>query len=411
MRILVYEYVSGGGYAGKPISPSVLSEGFAMLRALAADFKAAGHAVATILDSRIAAFNPPLEAECIAHVASFDESEAAFNAAAGSADAIYVVAPESGGVLESFVQKSERFGRASLNCNSAAIYTVANKPMLLEHVKRLGFSVPKSLVIHIHDQVEEVDKSVSESLGFPAVFKPVDGVGCSALSVAKDESKVESAVAKIRQASSNESFLAQELVRGVPVSVSVYSNGSEALPVSLNQQNVSLMPPESESSYDGGVVPFDSPLRQKAFSAAKKIVESIRGLRGYVGIDIVLTGEEPVVIEVNPRLTTSTVGLRMVSGFNPAQALVDSILERKLPVDCESFGYACFAKVKMPKPKKEVLFKTYGLAGVFSPPFPISNDDSAFALVTSHGEMLQAASSRLNKNKRRLLRILQAQGE
>ena len=205
--------------------------------------------------------------------------------------------------------------------------------------------------------------------------------------------------------------MAQELVRGVAASVSVYSTGSDALPVSLNQQNASLMPPESESSYDGGVVPLDSPIKEKAFSAAKKIVESIHGLRGYVGVDMVLTKDEPVVIEVNPRLTTSYVGLRMVSGFNPAQTLVDSVLERKLPVDCESFGYSCFAKVKTPKPKKEVLFKTYGLAGVFSPPFPISSEDSAFALVTSHGETFQAASSRLAKNKRRLLRILQDEGE
>ena len=121
--------------------------------------------------------------------------------------------------------------------------------------------------------------------------------------------------------------------------------------------------------------------------------------------------EEPEVKEVNPNLTTSYVGLRMVSGFNPAQSLVDSVLERKIPVDCESFGYACFAKVKTPNPKKEVLFKTYGMAGVFSPPFPVSNEDSAFALVTAHGERLQAASSRLDKNKRRLLRILQGKGE
>ena len=121
MKVLVYEYVSGGGYAGKPVSPSVLSEGFAMLRALAGDFKAAGHAVATVLDSRLAEFNPPLEADCIARVESVAESEAAFEAAVGSVEAVYVVAPESGGVLESFVQKTERFRVASFNCNSAAI--------------------------------------------------------------------------------------------------------------------------------------------------------------------------------------------------------------------------------------------------------------------------------------------------
>ena len=198
---------------------------------------------------------------------------------------------------------------------------------------------------------------------------------------------------------------------GRQASVSVYSTGQEALPVSLNQQNVTLAAPDSDSSYDGGAVPFDNALEEKAFSAAKKIVKSIQGLRGYVGVDMVLTEDTPVVVEVNPRLTTSYVGLRMVSGFNPAEALTDSVLERKLPVDCETFGYACFAKVKTPKPSQELLEKSYGLAGVFASPFPIANGNDAFALVTAHGGTSQSASSRLERNKRRLTRTLNSKGD
>ena len=76
MQILIYEYASGGGYAGRPVSSSVLCEGYAMLRALAADFKAAGHSVATILDSRLVAFKVPLQADCTAQVASSGELDA-----------------------------------------------------------------------------------------------------------------------------------------------------------------------------------------------------------------------------------------------------------------------------------------------------------------------------------------------
>ena len=411
MKILVYEYVSGGGYAGKPVSASILSEGFAMLRGLALDFKEAGHHVATVLDSRLATLNPPLLAECTSIVASSTEAKATFDVAAGSADAVYVIAPESGGALESFVASAERNTGASLNCNSAAIYNVANKPTLLEHVKQLGVLTPKSLLINVKDGVEDVARAIGDGLGFPAVLKPVDGVSCSAVSVVNRENQVKSAVARIVKESSSEVFLAQEFVRGVPASVSVYSTGTEALPVSLNKQRVSLKTPESDSSYDGGEVPHDSPLKRKAFNVAKKIVESVRGLRGYVGIDMILTEEEPFIIEVNPRLTTSYVGLRTVSGFNPAQALVDSVLERKLPVDCETIGYGCFEKVETPKPRKTDLPRIYALDGVFSPPFPISNDDSGFALVVSHGNTLQEASSRLEKNKSRLLSNLQSKGD
>ena len=411
MRILAYEYVSGGGYAGKLIPSSVLCEGFGMLRALTLDLKEAGHQVATMLDSRLVAFNPPLVAECTSVAAFSAEAEAAFDVAAESVDAVYVIAPESKGILESFVARAERAGAASLNCDPAAIYNVANKQTVLEYVRRLGFRVPNSLALNVNDKVEDVARAVGVGLGFPAVFKPTDGVGCSGVSAVNVRSQVESAIDRIRKESSSEVFLAQELVQGVPVSVSVYSTGKDALPVSLNKQNVSLKTPECESSYDGGEVPYDSLLKRKAFNAAKKFVESVRGLRGYIGVDMVLTEEEPVVIEVNPRFTTSYLALRMVSGFNPAQALVDSVLERKLPVDCETMGYGCFEKVKTIKPRKTCLPQTYGLEGVFSPPFPVSNDDSAYALVVSHGNTLQEASLRLERNKRGLLSSLHGKGE
>lgn len=411
MKVLIYEYISGGGYAGKPVPPSILSEGFAMLRALALDFKEAGHHVATLLDSRLAAFNPPLTAECSSVAASTVESNTAFDVAASSADAVYVVAPESNGVLESLVARAERVGAASLNCDRAAIYNVSNKLTVLEYVRRMGFRTPKTLTMKVDDETENVVQAVGDKLGFPSVFKPVDGVGCTGVSVVDSPSQIERATARIKAASLSGSFLAQEFVQGVPVSVSVYSTGKDALPVSLNKQHISLRTPEYDSSYDGGEVPFDSELKRKAFNAAKKIVESVRGLRGYVGVDMVLTEEEPVIIEVNPRLTTSYVGLRMVSGFNPAQALVESVLERKLPVDCETIGYGCLEKVKTPKPRESDLSKIYGLEGVFSPPFPISSGDSAYALVVSHANTLQDALSRLAKNKNGLLNNLLSKGE
>ncbi len=65
LKIIVYEHVSGGGYAEQTIPPSVLAEGFGMLRCVVADFKAAGHEVTVLLDARISKLNPPIDADCI----------------------------------------------------------------------------------------------------------------------------------------------------------------------------------------------------------------------------------------------------------------------------------------------------------------------------------------------------------
>ncbi|MDZ7754227.1 MAG: ATP-grasp domain-containing protein [Gammaproteobacteria bacterium] len=42
---------------------------------------------------------------------------------------------------------------------------------------------------------------------------------------------------------------------------------------------------------------------------ARGVVAAMPGLWGYVGVDLMITDEGPMILEVNPRLTTSYVGL------------------------------------------------------------------------------------------------------
>jgi predicted ATP-grasp superfamily ATP-dependent carboligase len=76
--------------------------------------------------------------------------------------------------------------------------------------------------------------------------------------------------------------------------------------------------------YLGGRVPLDHPLRPLAFRRAEEAGRAIPGLKGHVGIDLVLTEREAVVIEVNPRLTTSYVGIRKVLNQNVAALILDA---------------------------------------------------------------------------------------
>ena len=101
MKIIVYEHVSGGGYAGKQISPSILSEGFGMLRKVVSDFKDAGHEVTVLLDNRLSNLNPPLNADCKVPVFYFEEPKEILTSLAKINDAIYVIAPETGKTLQS----------------------------------------------------------------------------------------------------------------------------------------------------------------------------------------------------------------------------------------------------------------------------------------------------------------------
>jgi len=403
VRLLVYEHVSGGGFAAEPLPPSVLSEGFGMLRTLIADFKAAGHTVTTTLDARIAKLNPPIEADCIIPVSSSKEAQANLQKISNETNATYVIAPETGGVLQSLVELVEQTNATSLNCSASAIEKASNKAGFHNFLKKNGLLTPETLMFRVLDNVAEIKQAIRGKLNFPLIFKPSDGVSCCGLSFVRNEDQVAGAIAKIKQASSSKLFLVQELVTGDPASVCVFSAGGKAVPVSLNRQEVNLCTPEACSGYSGGSVPFANPLRSEAFEAAKKIVESFPGLRGYVGFDFVLTEDEVVALEVNSRLTTSYVGLRKVVGFNPAQAIINAVSKCELPTNIESCGYAYFSKVKVPNPQVDALQKTYGMNDVVSPPFLVSETIAALALLASHGATLDEAKSRFSEAKKRVL--------
>lgn len=403
MNLLIFEYVSGGGYADQKLSSSILSEGYGMLRSLISDCKAAGHNVTILLDSRLKAFNPPNEADQIVSVSSPHEVDEKLTELSAMADAVYVIAPESGQVLEKLVKNIEASGGTSLNCEADAIRQVSNKMTAYETMKKRGLKVPETVLLDIHEKIENI-KRLTKELGYPLVFKPLDGVSCGGLSLVIDDDNIAGAVKKVARESMSKQFIAQKAIRGKAASAYIISTGDKAVAVTLNRQLVTLASPDEESGYYGGAVPFDHSLENEALRAAERAVEAVSGLKGYVGVDIILTNEEPVVLEVNPRLTTSYVGLRRVVNFNPAEAIVDAVIGRKLPKNVQSSGYAFFSKVEVP-PRPQIIEKTYKLKEAVSPPFPIEGNKSAYALIATVSTSAQGAESAFYRAKKRLLNL------
>jgi hypothetical protein len=385
---------------------SVLSEGFAMLRTLAADFEAAGHEVTVFLDARLSKLNPPIAADCTIPVFYAQEAEKFLVNAAKTNDAVYVVAPETGQTLQSLVQLVGQTGKLSLNCEVSTIRKVSDKTVLWETLKNSCLDVPETMTFNFDAGLAEVKSAIKTKLSYPVVFKPVDGVSCSGLSIVKEDAQVENAIAKIRAESVGNHFIAQEFIRGEAVSVSLLCTRTEALAISLNRQNVKLATPEAASSYEGGVVPFDHPFKHEAFKMAEKVTGSFAGLRGYVGVDLVLAEDKPFVVDVNPRLTTSYVGLSRVAGFNVAEAMVKAVLKNKLPARRESNGFVYFSKVGTSKPTVSSFQKAARINGVISPPFPVDDNLKATSLVTGHGESMEDALLRFEEAKKRLLNII-----
>jgi tyramine---L-glutamate ligase len=403
LKVVVYEHLSGGGYSGKSIPLDTLSEGFGMLRCIASDFKAANHQVTVLLDARISKLNPLIPADYTLPILSSEEPAKFLVNAAKINDAVYIIAPETGQTLQTLVYAVEQTGKVSLNCKSIAIQKVADKASLYEILKKKALPTPNTISLNVSEGLPEIRREIKSKSSYPVVFKPADGVSCSGLSVVKNDTQLEKAVARIKTEASS-AFVVQEFVEGEATSVSVLAANGKALALSLNKQNVFVATPQKKSSYLGGVVPFNHPLQLEAFRLAEETVSSVPGLRGYVGVDLILTKNKPLVVDVNPRLTSSYIGLCKTAQVNVAQALVEAVLNCELPTKNENHGFTCFSKIFSTKPKLCAFQKTVQLPEVVSPPFPLAN--KTCAMVAGVGSSIELAESRLEEAKKRLINII-----
>jgi predicted ATP-grasp superfamily ATP-dependent carboligase len=75
----------------------------------------------------------------------------------------------------------------------------------------------------------------------------------------------------------------------------------------------------------GGELPLSAGLAERASALAERALAAMPVTVGYVGVDLVLgrepDGSEDAVIEINPRLTTSYVGLRTAATTNLADVM------------------------------------------------------------------------------------------
>ncbi len=404
MNLLIYEHFSAGGFRNEESASSVLSEGFGMLKTAVTDAENAGHSVTTILDYQIVEFHPRLCADRKITATSLLDAERLLFEIAGDCDATYIIAPATDDKLQKLVQRIQHNKSLCLTSTAGAIADASNKALLHKKLSSLGLKSPKTIAFAPGDDWNGAVDVISNQLGFPAILKPSKSDGCEALCIVENEEQTRNALTRFSNFEGH-SFIAQEFVRGIAASVSLITNGAEAWPITLNQQKISLNSALRDSTYNGGTTPFSHKQITSAFAAAKSVTESIEGLQGYVGVDVILAKTGPVVIEINPRLTTSYIGISRISRINLMQAIVDSILERELPRNQELKGYAEFGKIKVARLDISIFQRTLCIPEVVSPPFPLENMKSTYSLICAKGSTEEKAKLKFDMAKKQLQTI------
>ena len=308
MRILVHEFVSGGGLAGRAVPPSLAREGAAMRDALVEDLAALqSHDIVTTADPRFPLRRAPRGVEVVlAH-----DGAAALDALFRRTDAAWLVAPETGGCLERLAARATRRGVRLLGPNPGAIRRAADKASLPSYLAKGGVPHPATCVVRSPAGA----LGAARRLGFPVVVKPGRGAGCAGVSLARREADLYAAFERAQRADDAKRVLVQRYVPGKPASVALLSDGRRSLVLAVSAQALAASP---RFAYAGGETPLAHPQAGRAAALAQRACRSLPGLKGYVGVDVVLTEAGAVVIEVNPRLTTAYLGIRAALAENVA---------------------------------------------------------------------------------------------
>ncbi|MDR7420563.1 MAG: ATP-grasp domain-containing protein [Armatimonadota bacterium] len=322
VKILAYEHLCSGGLASAPLPLGLAAQGFAMFHTVLDGLQCLGrHTVCVLHDRRL----DPSAFPGQRHVAvGPDEAWSEFDRNLRAADAVILIAPETGGLLYTLTRHAERARRLVLGSSARAISVAGDKAKVYRALRRAGVPVPRTRVIGPGSDV----RAIAAALGMPFVVKPAAGAGGEGSIMVTSPEDVQPAVTKVMTGFGTAGGVAQEYVEGPSASVSLVTDGAHCQVLSLNRQLVETWP---GFRYAGGEVPFDHPERGAACDVARAACRAIAGLRGYVGVDVILSAQGPVVVDVNARWTVSAWALQRAARANLAAIAVDAILGRGMP--------------------------------------------------------------------------------
>lgn len=219
-----------------------------------------------------------------------------------------------------------------LEDNQVKIYNSSSEATLICSDKFLTFNnledivyQPKTIKLKVTDEFKESLTEIYNEWNKPKlIIKPVNGVDCEDIKIIND-------LGDIPENINLPEVLIQEFIEGEDISVSLISDGKKAIPISLNKQDIKY--DGEKQKYLGGYLPFISEFKEDAFKIATLSVEAIDGIKGFVGVDLILSkNNELCFLEINSRFTTPYVALQKIANFNIGESIID-LIDNKITLD------------------------------------------------------------------------------
>lgn len=314
MKIFVCEFVTGGGLYREPMPFSLVREGGLMLQALLEDLMVIPEVeVLTSRDQRLPPLDLPVEQIWIAED---EDAWRQWERCIRMSDAVWPIAPESGGVLERLSSLALSNGKLLLGCLPQAIILAASKHETASTLQQSGIQSISTFM----------PEEIPPGMDGPFVAKPDDGIGCEDTRYFPDCNTL---MAWLALEGRMRSHVVQPFLPGTPASLSMICRNGESWLLSCNRQRVFLE--EGRFIYRGSVLNDMARYWEDFSCIGRDVASAIDGLAGYVGVDVLVNRGQVTVLEVNPRLTTSYAGLSRATDSNPARLVLELLYNGSLP--------------------------------------------------------------------------------
>jgi len=309
MHVLLYEWATGGGLveeAGPPAS--LLQEGAAMIAALAEDFVRLDDCRVTLLrDVRLA--DPPPRGCRVVDVHHSAQAREELIRLGRLADCTLVIAPEFDGILRKTLAALRRHDVATLNAACEFVRVASDKQATAESLAKAGVPVPYAVVLPADAE------RLPRDFPYPGVLKPLDGAGSQHTYLVEGPGDRPDPYPWPRRL--------ERYCRGRAASVAALCTPRGIHPLPPCWQRLSA---DGRFTYLGGQTIREPDPAGRAVRLALQALSAMPPGHGWVGVDLVL-GDDPqggddAAIEINPRLTTSYVGLRAAVAENLAGAML-----------------------------------------------------------------------------------------
>lgn len=292
MKVLIFEYITASGGA----SESLQCEGQMMLDALLKNFEK----IPTI--------------EIVIATATHFQNQLKM------VDAAWIIAPEFDNILEEFCRYVENANKILLTSPSKAVALTANK---FTTFQILNAAKIQTVPTEIFDSTKNYDTTKEW------IIKPIDGAGAESTFLLQSENDW-SALPKF-----GKNVLIQPHIYGEKISLScIFKNGVARL-LCVNLQQFEIENQQFKLKNIDVNVKQDDGHYQTLVSL---IAAAFPDLFGYVGIDLIENKNACFVLEINPRLTTSFVGIETACRINVAECVLQ-LFESDLFISKPDFNF------------------------------------------------------------------------